>query len=205
VKRRLLQFLFAIGVVLTLVAALAMVRGFGASDLFAVGWGRNPSKSERIGDQLTLFTSHEICGVSFRRQHDRTTDGSAVDYPFHPFGAWHEAVAPRPFTVLQPEAGCLWRRLRFRVITSSSKSSMSPYVTQWGTSEVREVGLVIPTWFVALLAAGMIVVPARSLHRGRRLRRRRAAGQCLACGYDLRGAEHECCPECGAAVAAAAV
>jgi hypothetical protein len=31
----------------------------------------------------------------------------------------------------------------------------------------------------------------------RRLRRWR--GRCLACGYDLRGAEHERCPECGTA------
>jgi hypothetical protein len=139
--------------------------------------------------------------VSWRRQHDRTTDGSAVDYPFHPFGAWHEAIAPRPFTILAPEAGSLWQRLRFRVIGSTSKSSLSAYVTQWGTSEVRQVGLVAPTWFVALLAAGMIVFAARFLRRERRLRQRRAAGECLACGYDLRGVEHACCPECGKPVA----
>ncbi len=26
-------------------------------------------------------------------------------------------------------------------------------------------------------------------------------GHCIKCGYDLRGAEHEVCPECGVAVA----
>ncbi|MEE9129392.1 MAG: hypothetical protein V3T84_05190 [Phycisphaerales bacterium] len=26
---------------------------------------------------------------------------------------------------------------------------------------------------------------------------RRKRGLCLKCGYDLRGAEHEACPECG--------
>ena len=204
-KRRLLQFLFAIGVLLALVAALAIVRGFRATDLFTVGWGRNPSKSEGVGDQVTLFTSHEFCGVSWRRQHDRTTDGSALDYPFRPFGAWHEASVPRRFTILAPEAGSLWERLRFRVIGSSSKSPLSPYVSQWGTSDVREAGLAVPTWVVALLASGMIVFPVRFLRGERRLRQRRAAGQCLACGYDLRGAEHARCPECGEAVAAAGV
>jgi len=28
---------------------------------------------------------------------------------------------------------------------------------------------------------------------------RRKRGHCIKCGYDLRGAEHEVCPECGAA------
>ncbi len=28
---------------------------------------------------------------------------------------------------------------------------------------------------------------------------RRKRGHCIKCGYDLRGAEHEACPECGAA------
>ena len=27
---------------------------------------------------------------------------------------------------------------------------------------------------------------------------RRKRGHCIRCGYDLRGAEHEVCPECGA-------
>ena len=31
-----------------------------------------------------------------------------------------------------------------------------------------------------------------------RRRVRRWRGQCLRCGYDLRGARHERCPECGA-------
>ena len=29
---------------------------------------------------------------------------------------------------------------------------------------------------------------------------RRKRGQCIKCGYDLRGAEHEACPECGVEV-----
>jgi hypothetical protein len=33
---------------------------------------------------------------------------------------------------------------------------------------------------------------------------RRHHGRCIACGYDLRGAAHEYCPECGGAIAEAA-
>ena len=49
------------------------------------------------------------------------------------------------------------------------------------------------------------VLPAFALRtwlRQRRIRRRCAAGQCVACGYDLRGTPAGACPECGRAAAA---
>jgi hypothetical protein len=41
---------------------------------------------------------------------------------------------------------------------------------------------------------------ARNLHRTRLRRKRGAAGLCIRCGYDLQGAAHDRCPECGADV-----
>lgn len=46
---------------------------------------------------------------------------------------------------------------------------------------------------VAASLAGGWVGRKRGLPRWRRQR-----GQCLQCGYDLRGTEHDVCPECGA-------
>ncbi len=49
----------------------------------------------------------------------------------------------------------------------------------------------IPIWFVAALTG----LPTAWLwYRDRR----RAPGLCIKCGYDLRGADHKVCPECGA-------
>ena len=63
----------------------------------------------------------------------------------------------------------------------------------------------MPTWFLVPLLTLMTAVPARFLWRERRGRMRAARRQCPACGYDLRGAEHERCPECGAGVERVAV
>ena len=54
-------------------------------------------------------------------------------------------------------------------------------------------GFGVPDWFLALLFA---ILPALRLRAAIRSRRRRRAGHCPRCGYDLR-ATPERCPECG--------
>ena len=49
-----------------------------------------------------------------------------------------------------------------------------------------------------LFYAAVFWIPFAPFVLRRILRRRHAA--CLQCGYDLRGAEHEVCPECGVEV-----
>lgn len=53
--------------------------------------------------------------------------------------------------------------------------------------------VLIPVWFLLLLFAPL---PARSVVQMVRVRRRRRAGLCRACGYDLRATPDQC-PECG--------
>jgi hypothetical protein len=63
-----------------------------------------------------------------------------------------------------------------------------------GSAVARGRAVAAPLWAVALVCA---VLPALWLAEARRAkRRRRAAGLCPACGYDLR-ASSDCCPECG--------
>jgi hypothetical protein len=60
---------------------------------------------------------------------------------------------------------------------------------------------VVPYWFLALLTQ---VAPVRRWLRCRRAARRARRGQCVGCGYDLRGTVGGPCPECGAAAEARA-
>ena len=53
----------------------------------------------------------------------------------------------------------------------------------------------IPIWVLVLLFA----TPTLWLWR---CDRRRQPGLCIKCGYDLRGADHKVCPECGSGVLA---
>ena len=61
-----------------------------------------------------------------------------------------------------------------------------PYQPVWS-------GIVINTLFYAMLLWMLWLIPfvVRRVIRSKR-------GLCIKCGYDLRGAEHEVCPECGA-------
>lgn len=54
-----------------------------------------------------------------------------------------------------------------------------------------------PLWAVALPAALASALGIQAVRRDHRRRRRMTAGQCLACGYDLRASPGRC-PECGA-------
>ncbi|MEE8154284.1 MAG: hypothetical protein V3T53_04920 [Phycisphaerales bacterium] len=54
-------------------------------------------------------------------------------------------------------------------------------------------GFAINTLFYAAILWSLTLGPFAAR---RRIRRKR--GHCIKCGYDLRGAEHEACPECGA-------
>jgi len=55
----------------------------------------------------------------------------------------------------------------------------------------------IPIWVLVVL----IATPTLWLWR---CDRRKQPGLCVKCGYDLRGADHKVCPECGAALQRAA-
>jgi hypothetical protein len=56
----------------------------------------------------------------------------------------------------------------------------------------------VPYWLVMLPAS---IFPTRWLIRRMRTRRRLREGQCLICGYDLRGSVSDRCSECGALAA----
>lgn len=91
--------------------------------------------------------------------------------------------------VLPEQSANLLARLGFYRFESNWESSFA------GS---QRTGVSIPAWLFALILA---ILPARALLAWRRGLRRRAAGCCPACGYDLRATPARC-PECGHAAGA---
>jgi hypothetical protein len=92
------------------------------------------------------------------------------------------------------------RLLGFLLMRGGSGTMEVPH--RGGGYEVRAYPFVIvgiPYWFLALLPLVFFGVWVRYT---RRQRRRRRAGRCLECGYDVR-ATPDRCPECGTVQAAA--
>jgi hypothetical protein len=197
VKRRAVQILLAIGFLLSTIAAVAAVRGFGASDFFRVSWNRMPARDRRVEDSLTVITSHWACGLFWSHTRETVTMPDILMLPTG-FDARHDTGPARRSPFLTSVGPRIWNGLGFMLRRDTTPATM-PY----GLYERSEHGVFAPTWFIALIGVAMTFFPARFLRRARRLRQRRAGGQCLACGYDLRGGAHDRCPECGATVARA--
>ena len=65
--------------------------------------------------------------------------------------------------------------------------------------DAANILIVVPHWFIAVVC-GLPCVPALlRVWRRLRARRRRTAGQCSQCGYDLTGNTSGVCLECGGA------
>jgi hypothetical protein len=62
----------------------------------------------------------------------------------------------------------------------------------------HSIELTLPHWFIAVVTGLPAVMYLRRAIRSRRRERRRQAGLCIVCGYDLRGTPDRC-PECGEA------
>jgi hypothetical protein len=117
---------------------------------------------------------------------DSVYDEAANGPPFVLFNLGSEptGVWDRPGSMLK-RAGFMAEHWR----TSRGSGFVALWSVGWDVA--------VPHWFLALLFS---LWPAIVLgrHRQRRADRRRAAGLCAGCGYDLRGSPDRC-PECGAA------
>jgi|SRR5688572_30653966 len=198
-KRRVTQFLFALGLLLSVVAALAIVRGFWATDIFELEVGRSIAPQATRSHKLGLLTGHRMCAVAWDRKDVAFAPGTLVSVD--PFELRMNSGPPLFSTPLPSRLSTVWERLGFILIAQDVGPSPPLSSNYEGPSFThRERGVIVPTWFVALGATLLTFFPLRALRRARRVRLRGEAGLCLACGYDLRGAAHERCPECGATI-----
>jgi hypothetical protein len=190
-----MQMLFVAAVLLTLLPCAAFVRGFWAVEDLRLDKTYDARANESTRDIVQVLTSHTMCSVFWFRVREHADPTYWVLAPTPLIGT-RDVASGIPLRFLVRDDGPWWSRLGFRLVFE--RGSKPPPRGPW---QQYGLSLAAPTWFLILLPASLTLLPARALHRDRRARRRRAAAQCVTCGYDLRGAAHERCPECGAVVA----
>ena len=184
-KRRLVQFLFALSVMFTAISAALWARGFWGTDQFVAERG-----TAVYADVITVTFDQRRVACSVARF--RPSDGA----PVPPSLRWSLTHRRHDHpTLWPPDSPLWWQRLGFGFAVRKYAAAAQPLT-------MRNVAVAAPWWFLTAACVVISTVAYRSLWRGTR-RRRRAAGQCESCGYDLRDANHERCPECGASVAPA--
>ena len=198
-KRLFSRSALLVGLTIALFAVLAFVRGGWASDETRIQWARSVGGGMYVLDRLEVLTCMPVCVFSYERHRDRLTPRIEREAGFHLAHSASEPISAAMFALSSPS---VWHRLGF-VIEVKDETSRSAY--DHGSSGRWHGVLALPTWFIAVMGIAIAARPTWSLWRERRARARHGQGRCPACGYDLRGALHERCPECGEVADAAVV
>ena len=142
---------------------------------------------------------------------DHPTDEFLTGSPDGPFGP---VVEQRIVDGRGWPMTAMWSELDSRVLYSESawrsglvrggiRTSLPPWrITALGYDQQPRVLPLRPVWtgfaINSVLFAAVLWTPFVPFTLRRLIRRKR--GHCIKCGYDLRGVEHEVCPECGVEV-----
>jgi hypothetical protein len=180
VKRRLLQFCFTLGLLVTTLATAAWVRAFWNYDDFAID--RSVDDTRHFYEGVMLTVSRFRIYVGWIRDY-RSPGGPNLGEKAHGWRLTHDGMrAPTE----PPDEGL---GFAFGCGKNPSRLAEAPRYYAYVRS---------PTWFVPVACTALTMLPIVVLSRARRRRRvRRQQNLCSACAYDLRGADHERCPECG--------
>lgn len=177
-KRRLLNLLAILSLLLFAAAAVMWVRSYWRNDFF----GRYPydpdrrqyrqdavhSQSGRFGLQLLRFSNASDALDAQMRSRPAGLDGRWRRYAGGNIGVGDA----RP-----------WERV-------------GPCLRTWHGELLSGFILTMPYWLLVATTLPLPLATAAAGARNRRNRRRRKAGLCPSCGYDLRATAGRC-PECG--------
>lgn len=180
-RRRLLNLLTLLSLLLCAAAVGLWVRGYRVVDVAVVAAGRADTRATVV-DEWKLMSGKGVLALIWQR------DTSPPAPPFGEAGPRfsHSTLAPQAFAVAR---ATFWQRLGFN---RTDHAALDPAYPAWSR---RSRAVRVPYWSL-VLASGAL--PAWRLPRLWRTRRTVARGHCLACGYDLRATSGRC-PECGTA------
>jgi hypothetical protein len=181
--KRLLQILLhattAISLLLFVVTMILWVRSYWVSD--------HLSLSPRRGVHYDISSRPGLILISRSTLTGRTSDIYSDALDRGPGWSFDSSAAPKtpvsPFTPEGSHAAWQWLGFDHLAYVQSGPS--------YGLRTFRRI--IFPMWSVALASALPVLQPLVGIVRKKR---RRAAGACPVCGYDLR-ATPERCPECG--------
>jgi hypothetical protein len=162
----------------------------------ALVWVRSSTQYDGFVYRIHLSANHQWAFLVTTRpgQFIFFVDNVRLDAPIPPgkgpTSNWESHSWPRDYATSDPGP---FSRFAFAASRQSNKANAQ----FWGTTGSTQVALLhVPDWFLILVFA---VLPFTSLlvQRGKR----RQAGCCRSCGYNLTGNVSGICPECGTAVA----
>ena len=170
-KRRLLNFVTTLSLVLCAAACVLWVRSYFVGE--QIGWQRSVPQA---GEVRATFVVSAAGGLSIKFYSVAVADGSAQS-------AGVKSSAEREPVI--------------RWVTHSPRYPWASGPRPWSLGfQSSSRAAVVPYWFLVFTAA---VLPALRLALAvRHGRRRRRIGLCPTCGYDLRATPGRC-PECGTA------
>lgn len=188
-----MQFGLAVGVMLSLAAAVLVYRGTCATDYRFFTWRRTDGGFVERRDDLTLIMSNQCWIIGWDRELWRLDEERfAAMAARYTSDSEHVALPPRPFTAISTADAPFWARLGFGVTFETNRGELAGCI-----SDDTRFRIQLPGWFIPLTCVSLTSLLAHAVWRERRARLRARRTRCVACGYDLRGTAHERCPECG--------
>jgi hypothetical protein len=182
--RILLNAATALSLVLFVATVVLWLRSYGGSDFI---------QRQTPGAVTEHSVSHRTIGMQWTLGQIRLTRGEHTAYlppayvptaqPTAPWWSWGR-LGEGHLGWQRAGGPSFWNRLGFCSYSFGSGASFY---------DASEEGITVPAW---LLPLAFFIPPLTWSRRAWRGRRRRRAGECLNCGYDLR-ATPERCPECG--------
>lgn len=189
-KRRILQLLFALSLLLVMATALLWVRSPRHSDDFGLSHQKFNAADHFLVRTIRFFTADGELWILI--------DDADMNLPLNPpYSQYVHREAPVGWgAFFQPiEAPPPRSRSQYLPQPQRSFAGFGFHLGQWrrNMSISRYIQITVPLWFpLIVFSIPTLLYLTRRLKRNLRLRR----GLCPTCGYDLR-ASNGTCPECG--------